>query len=322
MVNLKSCRVLVTPRSFGRDDPTLKEELEERVGEVIYNRTGHSLSADEVKNMLPGCHGYIAGLDVIDREALMAADELQVISRYGVGYDRIDLDAAKEQGVVVTNTPGANSVSVAELTLGLMLALSRKIIPANRRSHAGDWRPLRGISIYEKVVGLLGLGSVGKEVARRLTSFGCTVLAYDPYADEAFAREHNVTLTSEEEVVARSDFLSLHVPLLPETKKMVDAAFLAQMKPGAFLINTARGELVDEEALVAALETGHLGGAGVDTVAQEPPDPDHPLLQIPDVIVTPHIGAQADAATNAMGRMSMRDCLAVLAGREPKFRVV
>ena len=321
MVDLKSCRVLVTPTSYARDDPSLRSELEAAVGEVIYNSTGRPLSSAQLAELLPGCHGYIAGLDRVDRGALEAADQLRVIARYGAGVDRVDLEAAREKGIVVTNTPGANSVSVAELTLGLMLALARSIPEANAATKGGEWPRLAGVSLEGKVVGLMGLGSIGKEVARRLAGFGCNLIAYDPVADVAFAEKYNVKLLPRDQVIRSADFLSLHVPALPETQGMVDGAFLGLMKPGAFLINTARGELVDEGALLLALESGRLRGAALDAFAQEPPGEEVPLLALPQVIATPHTGAHTDGATNAMGWGALRDCLAVLRGEEPAHRV-
>jgi len=322
MEDLRSCRVLVTPRSYGRYDPRLKTELEAAIGEVIYNPCGRSLTSDEVRGLFPGCDGYIAGLDVIDRTALASADRLRVIARYGVGVDRVDLEAAREKGIIVTNTPGANSTSVAELTVGLMLALARTIPLANQETRAGRQPRVQGVALEGKVVGLIGLGAIGKQVARRLQGFDCTVLACDPLVDTEAAREAGAELCSHEEVVARSDFLSLHVPVVPETREMVDASFLARMNPGAFLINTARGELIDEAALLSALQSGHLRGAALDVFAQEPPGADNPLFALPQVIATPHIGAHTDAAINAMGWGALRNCLAVLRHEEPANRVV
>jgi phosphoglycerate dehydrogenase-like enzyme len=322
MRDLKSCRVLVTPRSYGRHDPRLKTELEATVGEVIYNPYGRSLTSDEVNERLPGCDGYIAGLDVIDRAALESADWLRVIARYGVGVDRVDLNATREKGIVVTNTPGANSASVAELTVGLMLALARMIPMANEATKAGKHPRIQGVSLESKVVGLLGLGAIGRRVARRLQGFDCTILVYDPAVDASTAQECGAELCPQEEVVARSDFLSLHVPVLPETRGMVDATCIRQMKPGAFLVNTARGELVDEAALLEALQSGHLKGAALDAFAEEAPGADNPLFALPQVIATPHMGAHTDGAVNAMGWGALRDCLAVLRGEEPAHRVV
>jgi len=275
-----------------------------------------------MQNLLPGCHGYIAGLDTIDRAVLQAADQLKVIARYGVGVDKVDLTAAREMGIVVTNTPAANAVAVAELTVGLMLSLARSIPQANAATKAGGFPRLEGVALEGKVVGLLGLGAIGKQVARRLRGFDCTVLAFDTAPDERFAQAHGVELRTHEEVVSRADLLSLHLPVLPETRGLVNTAFLHHMKRGAFFINTARGELVDEAALLEALRSGHLRGAALDAFATEPPPPDHPLLALPQVIATPHTGAHTDGATNAMGRMALRDCLAVLRGEEPAHRVV
>ena len=322
MPDLRSCRVLVTPRSYGKYDPRLKTELEDVVGKVVYNPFGRTLTSAEVQSLIPGCDGYIAGLDIVDRFALSSADRLKVIARYGVGVDSVDLEAAQEKGIVVTNTPGANSTSVAELTVGLMLCLARMIPLATQEARAGKQPRMEGVALEGKVVGLLGLGAVGKRVARRLQGFECMVLACDPAVDAAMAREVGVRLCSREEVIARSDFLSLHVPLLPETRGMVDASFLAAMKPGSCLINTARGELVDEPALLTALQSAHLRGVALDVFAEEPLPVDNPLLALPQVIATPHIGAHTDGAINAMGWGALRDCLAVLEGKPPTHRVV
>ncbi len=320
-MNLKECRLLVTPTSYGKNDPRLKTELEALVGEVIYNPTGKPLTSPEVARLLPGVDGYIAGLDAIDASALEAADCLKVIARYGVGVDSVDLAAAQAKGIVVTNTPGANSVSVAELALGLMLALARQIPEAVEAVHQGKWPRYSGISLEGKTVGILGLGAIGKQLARRLAGFDCRILAFDPYADSAFAKDNHVELASMEDVICQADFVSLHLPLLPETRSLVNEDFLSKMKKGSFLINTSRGEAIDEAALLKALQTGHLKGAGLDAFTVEPPDPQNPLLALPQVIATPHLGAQTDGATSNMGWFAMRDCLAVLRGEKPIYKV-
>lgn len=321
-MNLKECRLLVTATSYGKHDPGLKALLDERVAEVIYNTTGKPLSSRDLKALLPSIDGYIAGLDEIDAVALSAADRLKVISRYGVGVDNVDLNAARARGIVVTNTPGANTVSVAELAIGLMLALIRRIPTAVESTRRGDWPRLSGVTLEGKTIGLLGFGAIGRQVAVRLAGFQCRVLAHDPAADEAFAAQHRVTLVPRDTLLAESDLLSLHLPLLPETRALVDAAFLERLKPGAYLINTARGEIVDEAALLAALRGGRLAGAALDAFSEEPPSATHPLLALPQVLVTPHMGAHADSAINAMGWLSTRDCLAVLAGEPPSHRVL
>lgn len=313
--------VLVTPRSFGLDDPSLKAELERAVTTVRY-APSPGMEPEEVVPLVADVDGWIAGLDRIDRQVVEAAPRLKVIARYGVGTEQVDLDAAREHGIVVTNTPGANADAVAELTIGFLFVLARRLQDATAAARAGSWSPIRGLTIEGRTVGLVGLGAVGRAVARRAVALGCRVLAHDPAADAGFAAAHGVELAELDEVLAAADFVSLHVPLLPETRLLVDDAFLARMRPGSFLINTARGELVDEAALVRALENGHLAGVALDTLAEEPPPHEHPLLRLETAVVTPHIGAHADGATNAMGRMALDDCLAVLAGRDPEHPVV
>lgn len=320
-MNLKNAHLLVTPTSYGKNDPRLRTELEALAGWVTYNPSGKPLSSAELAALLPGVDGFIAGLDVIDRLALEKADCLKVIARYGVGVDNVDLEAAREKGIIVTVTPGANSVSVAELALGLMLSLARNIPQALQGVRQGQWPRLNGISLEGKTVGILGFGAIGRQLARRLSGFDCRVLAYDPFPNEVFAREQRVILTTMEEVVASSDFLSLHLPLLPETRNLVNDEFLSKMKQGSFLVNTSRGEVIDEAALLRTLQSGHLRGAGLDAFTVEPPDPSNPLLQLPQVIATPHMGAHTDGATSNMGWMAMQDCLAVLRGEEPRYRV-
>lgn len=320
--DLKTMRVLVTPTSFAKNDPNLRSTLEEQVGEVIYNTSGKPLCAADLMKLIPGIDGYIAGLDSITAEVIAAADRLKVIARYGVGVDAVDLDAARRKGVIVTNTPGANAASVAELTLGLMLALARDIPLAARSTRQGEWLRLQGISLEGKTIGLIGFGAIGREVARLLNGFNCTLLVYDPLINTSQAAAFKARLVSREEVISQADFLSLHCPVTDETRQMVNSAFLAAMKPGAFLINTARGELVNEEALLEALDSGRLGGVALDVFASEPPPKDSPLLTHPRLIATPHIGAHTDGATNAMGWMALGDCLAVLRGEQPRFRVI
>ena len=318
---LKDCNVLVTATSYGKNDPSLFSHLQDRVGNVVYNTTGKPLDSKQLQALLPGMDGYIAGLDCIDREAIQSADQLRVIARYGVGVDSVDLAIAKQRGIVVTNTPGANSVSVAELAVGLMLALARNLVSATWATKAGQWPRLNGVSLEGKTVGLLGFGSIGRNVAKRLCGFDCTILAYDPLLPEG-PGEYGTQLVPQEAVIEQADFLSLHCPLTEANRGMVNDDFLARMKPGAFLINTARGELIDEDALLRALQQGHLNGAALDVFARQPPDPHSPLLALPQVIATPHTGAHSDSATNGMGWGALVNLLAVLQGEEPLNRVI
>jgi D-3-phosphoglycerate dehydrogenase len=322
MADITAYRVLVTPTSYGRDDARLISDLEAAVGEVTYNPTSRPLTSAELVDLLPGCHGYIAGLDHVDRSALASADQLKVIARYGAGVDRVDVDAAREKGIIVTNTPGANTISVAELTIGLMLAVARSIPQANTATKNGDWPRLKGLSLEGRVIGLIGFGAIGQQVARRLQGFDCTLVAFDPFPNHKAAQASNVSLLALDDVLGRADVVSLHLPAIPETRGMVNGDFLSKMKAGAILINTARGEIINEDDLLAVLQSGHLRGAGLDAFASEPPGADNPLLRLPQVIATPHTGAHTDGATNAMGWGALHNCLAVLRGEDPRNRVV
>lgn len=322
MKPLFECRLLVTPTSFGKDDPRLRSQLEATVGAVRYNSLGRPLTSAELTGLIQDVDGYIAGVDVIDRNVLQKAVCLKVISRYGVGVDSIDLEAARERGIVVTNTPGANSASVAELVIGLILSVARNIPRSAQATKSGEWPRLSGVSLDGKIVGLVGFGAIGRQVARRLAGFGCSLLVFDPVVAEARAAELGAKLLPLSEVISQSDFVSLHCPLTNETRALVNAEFIREMKTGAYLINTARGELVDEQALLEGLRSGKLRGAGLDVFSRQPPDPGDPLLSLPQVVLTPHMGAHTDGATNAMGWRAMNDCLAVLRGEDPVHRIV
>jgi D-3-phosphoglycerate dehydrogenase / 2-oxoglutarate reductase len=309
--------VLVTPRSFRDCDPAVVTRLREAVDDVRWNDLGRPLSSRELRARLDGVDGLLAGLDEVDAGVFAAAPALRVVARYGSGVDRVDLDAARAAGVVVTSTPGANAAAVAEWTLALMLALCRPLVAADRAVRDGGWPVLRGRELGARTVGVLGLGRIGSLVAARCAAFGCKVLAHDPYGSESAAE-----LVGLDELMARSDVLTLHAPLTGATRGIVDRARLARMPAGAVLVNTARGELVDEAALLWALEEGPLAGAALDTLAVEPPAPGHPLVGRDDVLVTPHAAPHTAEAAAAMGRMAVDDLLAVLQGRAPRHPVV
>lgn len=314
---LKDCRVLVTATTFGKCEPSPIPQLESSVGEVIYNPFGRPLSADELVNYVVDVDGIIAGLDEIDEKVIYAANRLKVISRYGVGVDRVDIRAATEKGIVVTNTPGSNSAAVAEMTICLMLALGRKLVHASSLTKKGEWPRVEGVGLKGKTVGIIGLGSIGKEVASRLRCFECEVLAYDPFVTPDTAFKVGAKMVSLEELLSRSHFVTLHCSLTPENREMVDEVFLAKMRKGSFLINTARGELVKEKAVLEALDTGQLMGVALDCFSKEPPDKENPLLRHPRVIVTPHMASHTDEAICRMSWMSMENCLKVLSGEKP-----
>jgi len=238
----------------------------------------------------------------VDDKLMEQAPKLRVIGRAGVGVDNIDAEAATRRGIVVMNTPGANAVAVAELTLGLMLALARKLPAANSTMHAGRWekKSLQGAELRGKTLGILGLGRIGLEVARRARGFGLEIVGSDPFVSAAVARENNVRLVALDELFATSDYITLHVGLTPQTHGIINARTIAAMKKGVRVINCARGELVDEAALAAALKSGHVGGAALDVFTEEPPK-DSPFAGMDNVILTPHIAGSTAEAQEAVG---------------------
>jgi D-3-phosphoglycerate dehydrogenase len=247
-------------------------------------------------------------------ELIEAAPKLRVVGRAGVGVDNIDVEAATHHGILVMNTPGGNAVSVAEHTFALMLAMARSVPQSNAAIHAGRWEKsgASGTELRGKTLGLVGLGRVGTEVARRARALEMTILAHDPYVTPAAARELEVELVTLDELLKRSDVISLHTSLSPATEKMFNAAAFAKMKRGARLINCARGELIDEAALADALKSGQLSGAAVDTFAQEPPK-NSPLIGLANLIATPHIAGSTAEAQEEVGTavaQQVRDYLA------------
>lgn len=231
-------------------------------------------------------------------EMLAGASALKVVGRAGVGVDNIDLDAATERGIAVLNAPAGNTVSAAELTLALVLSMLRRVSEADASVRAGEWARSRfqGVELRGRTLGLVGCGRIGGEVSKRCRAFGMGVVAYDPYLTDERAAELHVERAELEEVLARADVLSLHVPLTTDTRGMIDADALARMKRGSFLVNVARGGVVDEAALAAALEEGQLAGAALDVFASEPLEADSPLRGAPNLVLTPHLGASTTEA--------------------------
>ncbi len=238
----------------------------------------------------------------VDEALLEHAPKLRVIGRAGVGVDNIDTAAATRHGVVVMNTPGANAVAVAELTLGLMIAMARKVPAANSSMHAGKWdkKSLQGTELRGKTLGIVGLGRIGLEVARRARAFGMTLLGYDPFVAPVIARENGVTLVPIDDIFKQSDFLTLHVGLTSQTEGMINRQSIAIMKPGIRIINCARGELIVEDALAEGVASGKVAGAALDVFHHEPLK-DSPFFALDNVLLSPHIGGSTDEAQEAIG---------------------
>jgi D-3-phosphoglycerate dehydrogenase / 2-oxoglutarate reductase len=259
----------------------------------------------------------LVGNDAVTERVIAAAPRLKVISKHGVGVDNVDVPAATRAGVIVTNTPGANQVAVAELAVALIMALTRKLAYHDTVVKSGGWSRIIGTELEGKTVGLVGLGRIGKEVVLRLKGFQVKFLAHDVYQDHAFAAENGVRFVALDELLAQSDVVSLHAVLTADTQSLIGEKELARMKPGAFLVNTARGGLVDEQALARALTENRLAGAGLDVFADEPPK-NSPLLPLGDkVLLAPHLGAQTTETVLRMGRMAAENVVQVLRGEKP-----
>ena len=309
-------KVLVTPTSFkpGMGGPAL-EALRSFSEDLVFNPHEKPLSEDELIPLLQGCEGCIAGLDFITRKVIEHAGSLKVISRYGVGVDRVDLKAAKEKGVIVCNTPGVNANAVADLCFGLLLCIARKLPLLNLQTRKGEWPRSTGFELYGKTIGILGLGAVGKAVAKRASGFSMKVLAFDPYMNREYADANGIISASFDEVIKESDFISLHLPLTDETRNILSSEVMRAMKKGAVIINTARGGLIDENAAFELLKSGHLGGLGLDAFGKEPPGASN-LFTLDNVVITPHTGAHTIEATAAMAELSVKNLIDVLSGRD------
>ncbi len=251
----------------------------------------------------------------VDAEALSAAPVLKVVARAGVGLDNVDIKAATTAGVMVVNAPTSNIVSAAELTVGHILSLARRIPAAHASLSAGEWKrsSFTGTELFEKTIGIIGLGRIGALIAARLQAFDMRVVAFDPYVTSARAQQLGVQLLSLDELLEQSDFITIHMPKTPETTGMIGTDQLRRMKPSAFVVNVARGGLIDEDALFEALTTGEIAGAGLDVFTAEPPVDDR-LLGLPNVVVTPHLGASTEEAQEKAGVSVARSVRLALGG--------
>lgn len=312
-------KILVTPKSFKNSKHKAYPLLEEKGYEIIENTTGRTLTENEIVELAKeGVEGIIVGVDPLSASVLEQLKDLKAISKYGVGMDNIDLNRAAELGIKVKNAVGTNSVSVCELAIGLMFTMARKIPLHSAEVKNGGWDRSMGFELTGKKLGLVGGGQIGREVAKRVRGLEMEVTIYDPYfKDEAFLSKYQVAKTdSLDELLSQSDIVSLHLPATSETKHMINSRTLGLMKPTAILINTSRGELVDEDALYEALTTGKIAGAAQDVFSSEPPAKDEKLLKLDNFVLTPHLGAFTGEAGEKMAMVSTRNLLELLGYKE------
>ena len=301
-------KILTTPRSYGKDMPELFAQLEAAGYEVVKNTTGGILEKEQMKELIADCAGVIVGVDPLDAEVLACAPKLRAIAKYGVGVDNIDMDYCEKHGIKVSRAVGANSEAVADYAMALMLAVARKVPMIDRKCRQLDWGKITTRDVSNATLGLFGLGAIGRHVAKRAQGFGMKVIAYDPYWPEEFARENHIERADAETIFRTADFISLHLPLMPETEGFVGEKELAMMKSDAVLINTARGGLVDEAALLKALKENRIYGAGLDAFAHEPPEDDS-WFTLDNVVLGSHCAASTRGATQNMGRMATDNIL-------------
>ncbi len=312
-------KVLVTARAFWTSGPEPVELLHSAGCEVVRCEPG-PLPEDELIAQLAGCDAVIASSDPYTERVFAACPQLKVVSRCGVGVDSVDLKAATAAGVAATNTPGAMAEAVADYTFGLLLSLARHIVEGDALIRAGGWGEFPGTLVFGKTIGLVGAGMIGQGVARRAAGFGMRVLAFDPLLQASPSADlPRMEFASLEQLLAESDFVSVHAPNLPETQGMFNAARFAQMKRSAYLINTARGALVNEPDLLDALETGRIAGAALDVYVQEPLPSDHALRRAPRRVLTPHNAFNTFESAETMSRVSVENVLAPMHGLRPPF---
>ncbi len=278
-------------------------------------RSGPLIERDLIPQLV-GCDAVIASGDNYNAEVFNSCPNLKVVSRWGVGIDAIDLDAATEAGVIVTNIPGAMAEAVADYTFALLLGIARRIPEGDAMMRSGRWGELPGTLVFGKTLGLVGAGMIGRAVARRAAGFGMRILAFDPNPGPSNPPE--VQFVSFDQLLQESDFVSIHAPSLPETQGMFDAGRFAQMKRTAFLINAARGALVNEADLLDALNTGKIAGAAIDVYATEPLPPDHPLRSAPRCLLTPHNASLAGETMEQISLIAAENVLRVKRGERPK----
>ncbi|WP_041077224.1 phosphoglycerate dehydrogenase [Thermotoga caldifontis] len=307
-------KILILARTFGKYSDEPVRLLQENGFEI---ERKEKIEPNDLKHF----DAVIVGLQKITREMLENSN-VKIIAKHGVGVDNIDLDAATEFGIPVTITPNANAVSVAELTMTFIFALSKKLVELHRTLYEKrQFVSSVGVELFGKTLGIVGFGSIGKEVARRAICLGMHVLVHDPYVEANALKEFGVEGVELDELLKRSDFVSLHVPLNEKTRHLIDREKLSLMRKTAYLINTARGGVVDENALVEALKRGQIAGAALDVFDLEPLPPDSPLFDCPNLIMTPHVGAHTYEAILRMNMMAAGSIIDFFNGRVPKHVV-
>jgi D-3-phosphoglycerate dehydrogenase len=314
-------KILLTTTSF-QDTPGEHHDLLKKTGWEIITARGPLNEADTFA-LVGDVDGYICGDDAITRKVLeKARPKLKVLSKYGIGVDKIDVKSCTEFGIPLLFTPGVNHTTVAEHNFLLLLALEKNLLFHTDSTRSGGWKRKTGHELLEKTIGIIGLGRIGKEVAIRARAFGMKVIAKDNHFDEAFGQQYGVKkAASLDELFAVSDYVSLHTNLMPETRDLVCAKSIAKMKKGVLILNCARGEIVNTNDMVAALKSGQVGGYGTDVLDQEPPPADHPLLKLPNVVITPHVASRTYESVVRQATCAVKNLILAMNGEKPIAQV-
>jgi D-3-phosphoglycerate dehydrogenase len=314
-------KILLTTTSF-QDTPGEHHKLLKDTGWEVITARG-PLNETDTLAAVGEVDGYICGDDMITRKVLeKARPKLKVLSKYGIGVDKIDVKSCTEFGIPLLFTPGVNHTTVAEHTFLLLLALEKNLLFHTDSTRSGGWKRKTGHELLDKTIGIIGLGRIGKEVAIRARAFGMKVIANDVYWDEKFATANDVKRAATvDEVYAVSDYISLHTNLTAETRDMISAKSIAKMKKGAIILNCSRGEIVHTADIAAALKSGQLGGYGTDVLDEEPPKPDHPLLKLPNVVVTPHVASRTHESVQRQATAAVTNLIRAMKGEKPLAQV-
>jgi phosphoglycerate dehydrogenase-like enzyme len=310
-------RLLLTTTSF-QDTPGVHHDLLAAAGFEVVRERG-PLPESRMLELAGQFDAYLCGDDALTRAVLQKSlPRLKVVSKYGIGLDKIDVPAATDLRIPVLFTPGVNHTTVAEHTFALLLAAVRNLVVEANHVAAGRWTRITGNEVCGKTLAIVGFGRIGREVAIRARAFGLRVIGYGNYWDEDFARWHDITrVESFDELLAQADFISLHTKLTAQTRHLIHAGNIVRLRPGAVIVNCARGEILELGALVAALKSGHLKAYAADVLDQEPPPADHPLLGLPNVILTPHIGSRTHESVQRQASCAVENMTRFLSGRTP-----
>ncbi len=312
-------KVVSTSPSFAKYSNEPIEFL--RNHQIEFEYLPADITEAEFIEKMQGVNAAIVAFNTISEKVLDSLPDLKIVCKHGVGVDNIDVKAAQDRGVVVTNVPNANKHAVADFAFALMLSLARKIPEANDKTKKGEWPRIFGSDVYGKTLGIVGLGMIGREVAKRAKGFDMKIVAYDPYPNDAFAAEYGIEYVQLEELLTISDFITLHMPLTPQTRNLIAEKEFALMKEEAFIVNASRGGIVSEAALYEALKNGKIAGAALD-VFEEEPATDHPLFEHSNFIALPHIAGYTSGAINTLGMVCVQNIVDVLVNNKEPNHVI